>query len=166
VGDHEVYFIPAFTTTGNKQVGLVGAVGAASATGTYHVGIGDTPAGAFENYLQKLSGAAPSQPSGNQTSDDRQGRIGSLEKIFTDAGLSVVRPTSIAVPVEFEEMRTVYAVDSDLAAAQAAIRAFIQEFVPAGGRVLEWQEGSAVNFGVLREVDGIVESHYVSIEVG
>jgi uncharacterized membrane protein (UPF0182 family) len=167
VGDHEVYFIPAFTSTGDKQVGLVGAVGAASATGTYHVGLGDTPAQAFENYLQKLSGVAPSsQPAGNQTAADRQGRVETLEKVFTDAGLAVVRPTAISAPVEFEEVRTEYRAEPDLAQAQAAIRGFIQEYVPEGGRVFEWQEGNAVNFGVLREVDGIVESHYISIEVG
>jgi hypothetical protein len=55
--------------------------------------------------------------------------------------------------------------DSDLAQAQAVIRGFIQEFAPQGTRVYEWQKDTTVNFGVLREVDGIVESHYISIEV-
>ncbi|MGH9818445.1 MAG: hypothetical protein ACRD6I_20470, partial [Candidatus Acidiferrales bacterium] len=89
-----------------------------------------------------------------------------LEKVFTDAGLAVVKPTAISAPVEFEEARAAYRAEPDLAQAQAAIRGFIQEFVPEGGRVFEWHEGNAVNFGVLREVDGIVESHYISIEVG
>lgn len=168
VGDHEVYFIPAFTSTGGKQVDLVGAVGAASATGTHHVGLGDTPALAFENYLQKLSGVLPAgqPPAGNQTAADRQGRVKTLEKVFTDEGLTVVRPTAISAPVEFEEARGAYRSEPDLVQAHAAIRGFIQEFVPEGGRVFEWQEGDAVNFGVLREVDSIVESHYISIEVG
>lgn len=166
VGDHEVYFIPAFTSTGGKQVGLVGAVGAASATGTHHVGLGETPALAFENYLQKLSGVAPSgQLAGNQTAADRQSRVETLGKVFTDAGLAVIRPTSISAPVEFKETQTTYRAEPDLAQAQSAIRDFIQEFVPEGGRVFEWHEGNVVNFGVLREVDGIVESHYISIEV-
>ena len=167
VGDYEVYFIPVFADTGGKQIGIVGAVGAASATGTYRVGLGDTPAQAFENYLQKLSGVAPpgQPPAGNQTTPDRQGRIQDLEKVFSDAGLAVIRPTAISAPVEFMEEQAAYTADSDLAQAQAAIRGFIQEFAPQGTRIYEWQKDTTVNFGILREVDGIVESHYISIEV-
>lgn len=167
VGDHEVYFIPAFTTTGAKQVNLVGAIGAASATGAHLVGLGDTPTLAFENYLQKLSGVLPAghHPTGNQTAAEKQGRIKTIEKVFTEAGLTVVRPTAISAPVEFEEARVAYRSEPDLIPAQSAIHGFLLEFVPEGGRVFEWQEGNVINFGVLREVDGIVENHYVSIEV-
>jgi hypothetical protein len=167
VGDHEIYFIPVFDT-GGKQIRIVGAVGAASTTGTYHVGLGDTPAQAFENYLQKLSGVVPpGQPTaGNQTTQGLESKIQNLEKVFTDAGLTVIRPTAISAPVEFRESQATYRADSDLAQAQAAIRSFIQEFAPQGTRIYEWQKDSAVNFGVLQEVDGIVENHYISIEVG
>jgi uncharacterized membrane protein (UPF0182 family) len=168
VGNYEVYFIPVFVEAGGKHVGIVGAVGAASATGTYHVGLGDTPAQAFENYLQKLAGVAPPSqpPAGNQTTPDRESRVQNLEQVFSDAGLTVIRPTAISAPVEFREAQAMYRADSDLAQAQAAIRDFIQEFAPQGTRVYEWQKDTTVNFGVLREVDGIVESHYISIEVG
>ncbi|MEW6605269.1 MAG: UPF0182 family protein [Thermoproteota archaeon] len=167
VGNYEVYFIPIFTGTGGKQVGTVGAVGAASDTGTHLVGFGDTPALAFENYLQKLSGNIPAgQPSGNQTAPDRQHRIQNLEKVFTDAGLELVKPTVVAAPVGFMEAGTTYRVDSERAVAEEAIRAFIANNVQEGERIFEWQEATAVNFGVLRTVDGIVESHYISIEVG
>jgi hypothetical protein len=168
VGDYEIYFIPVFADQGGKQIGIVGAVGAASATGTYHVGLGDTPAQAFENYLQKLSGvASPGQPpAGNQTTPDGESRIKNLEKVFSDAGLTAIKPTAISAPVEFREAQAIYRADSDLAQAQAAIRDFIQEFAPEGTRVYEWQKDATVNFGVLREVDGIVENHYISIEVG
>lgn len=168
VSDYDVYFIPVFVNTGGKQIGIVGAVGAASATGMYYVGLGDTPAQAFENYLQKLSGVAPpgQPPAGNQTTPDRESRIQDLEKVFSDAGLTVIRPTAISAPVEFREAQAIYRADSDLTQAQAAIRDFIQEFAPQGTRIYEWQKDTTVNFGVLREVDGIVESHYISIEVG
>ncbi|HEX7031463.1 MAG TPA: UPF0182 family protein [Nitrososphaera sp.] len=171
VGDYEVYFIPIFTSTGGKQVGAVGAVGAASDTGTYLVGFGDTPALAFENYLQKLSGSMPAgdkpTPAGNQTAAlDRQLRIQNLEKVFTDSGLELVKPTVVAAPVGFEEAEAKYRMDSERAAAEDAIRSFIANSVREGERIFEWQDGTAVNFGVLRTVDGIVESHYISIEVG
>ena len=162
VGNYEVYFIPVFIDSGSKQIGMVGAVGAASTKGTYHIGLGDTPADAFENYLQKLSGAAPA----NQTALDRQRMIENLEKVFTDAKLTIIKPTAISAPVEFKESQATYRVDSDLPEAEAAIDSFIIEFAPQGGRIFEWQDGAVVNFGVLLEVEGIVESHYVSIEVG
>jgi hypothetical protein len=167
VGDYEIYFIPVFDT-GSKQIRIVGAVGAASTTGTYHVGLGDTPAHAFENYLQKLSGvASPGQPTaGNQTAPGLESKIQDLEKVFTDAGMIVVKPTAISAPVEFREAQATYRADSDLDKAQAAIRDFIQEFAPQGARVYEWQKDARVNFGVLQEVDGILENHYISIEVG
>jgi hypothetical protein len=123
---------------------------------------------AFENYLQKLAGAMPpgQPPAGNQTTPDVKSRIQALEKVFTDAGLTVVRPTAISAPVEFREAQAAYSSDSDLAQAQSAIRGFIQEFAPQGTRIFEWQQDTTVNFGVLREVDGIVESQYISVEVG
>lgn len=171
IGDYEVYFIPIFTGTGGKQVGTVGVVGAASDTGTYIVGFGDTPALAFENYLQKLSGVVPApgqQPSpGNQTTSvDTQLRIQNLEKVFTDAGLELVKPTFVAAPVGFEEAEAKYRTDSERAVAEDVIRDFIANSVNQGERIFEWRDGATVNFGVLRTVDGIVESHYISIEVG
>lgn len=168
VGDYEVYFIPIFTTsTAGKQVGTVGAVGAASSTGVHHVGFGDTPALAFENYLQKLSGAIPTgQPASNQTAPDRLARIQNMEKVFTDAGLELIRPTVVSAPIGFEVAEAAYRTDADRAQTEAAIRDFIDSTVRPGERIFEWQDGTAVNFGVLRSVDGIAESHYISIEVG
>lgn len=168
VGDYEVYFVPLFTGTGGgKQIDIVSAVGAASATGAYHVGLGDTPAQAFENYLEKLSGVVPSgQPAGNQTAPARQIRVQNLEKVFTDAGLTLIKPTTVSPPVQFKEAEATYKADMDLAKAEAAIRGFIENSVRDGERIFEWQADTAVNFGVVREVDGIAESHYISIEVG
>lgn len=168
VGDYEVYFVPVFADIGGKEAGLVGAVGAASASGTYYVGLGNTPAQAFENYLQKLSEVVSTgqPPTSNQTALEKQSMIQNLEKVFTDAGLTIIKPTAISPPVEFMEAQAAYRAQSDLPQVEAAIHGFIQEFAPQGGRIFEWQDGTAVYFGVLREVDGIVESHYISIEVG
>lgn len=167
VGNYEVYFIPIFTSTGSKQVGTVGAVGAASSTGAYHVGFGDTPALAFENYLQKLSGTAPpAQPSDNHPAPDRQVRIQNLEKVFTNAGLQLVKPSVVSAPVRFEEGKATYGTDAERAQAETAVRSFIENSVRDSERIFEWHDGTKVNFGVLRTVDGIVESHYIAIEVG
>lgn len=175
IGDYEVYFIPVYTsnTVGAvvSTIGTIAAVGGTSVTGTYYVGLGDTPVEAFENYLLKVSGVAPvDQPTGatNQTSVvEKASRIERLEKLFADAGFSVVRPTAISAPVEFRETETTYLLESEYDEAESAIRNFTNAFgAGPGGRAYEWQEGTKINFGFLIEVGGVVESHYISIEVG
>jgi len=169
VGDYEVYFSALFVNTGGAQAGTVAAAGA---TGSPQVGLGDTPAQAFENYLQKLAGVAPSSggqpPTGNQTTTpDRESRIQQLEKVFADSGQSVLKPTIISAPVAFAEASTSYKSDSDFAQAESAIHDFVEKFSSqGGGRVFEWRDGTHVNFGVFYNVNGIVENHYISIEVG
>lgn len=174
IGEQEVYFIPVYTASSSggvvSQIGTIAAVGAA-VTGTFHVGLGDTPAEAFENYLAKAAGEAPED-------FDVQDRIRALEKVFEDRGLQVVKPTSISAPVEFREAQARYTGEEEFGPARQAIAEFIDEFAPAeaqdgqGTRIFQWQEqevgedeGRVVNFGVLRTVGGIVESHYISIEV-
>jgi uncharacterized protein len=167
IGDNEVYFIPVMINNGEK-IGTVGAVGGVSTNGTYHVGLGNTPAEAFQNYLQKLSSvtARDNLPvASNQTAQERLTKTQQLEKVFTDSGLTVVKPTAIYAPLEFKEVQAAYRTQSDFAQAQTAIQAFIERFMPQGGRVFEWQDGTSINFSVLLEVDGIVENHYISIEV-
>jgi hypothetical protein len=169
VGDYEVYFNALFAGTGSREMATVAAVGAAPVAGTYQVGLGDTPRQAFENYLQKLAGVAPpaGQPpaTGNQTTPDAS-RIERLEKVFSDAGLSVAKPTSISASVSFAESTAAYRADSDFAQTESTIHAFIEKFASQGGRVFEWKDGTKINFGVLQNIDGIVENHYISIEVG
>jgi hypothetical protein len=175
IGDFEVYFIPVYTSnTGGgvvSQTGTIAAIGAASVTGTYYVGLGDTAVEAFESYLLKVSGVTPvDQPGsgGNQTSVlDKQTRIQNLEKIFADSGLTVVRPTSISAPVEFMEESGVYRFDSDYAEVEAKILSFVGTYRPGNTttKVFEWERDDTVNFGFLSDQGGIVENHYISIAV-
>jgi hypothetical protein len=172
LGEHEVYFIPVYTsnTAGGvvSQIGTVAAVGA-SVTGTFYVGLGDDPVEAFENYLLKSAGEEPQTPEvpgGPPVADlDAQGRIQALEKVFADAGLQIVKPTAIDAPLAFQEAQSRYVTDTEYREAQDAILQFIGEHAQGKTRVFEWQVGDRVNFGVLAAVDGIVENHYISIEV-
>jgi hypothetical protein len=174
IGDHEVYFVPVYTSnTGGgvvSQTGTIAAVGGASVTGTYYVGLGDNPVDAFRDYLLKLSGVVTDdQPStGNQTGSlDKETRIQKIEKVFADLGLTVVKPTAISAPLAFREVEATYEIESDYAAAEALIQGFVRDF-GAGQpmRVFEWQDETRINFGFLVEVNGIVENHYIAIEVG
>jgi len=178
VGSYEVYFSALFKDTGiKKQIASVAAAGAISTPAeTPQVGFGSSPAQAFENYLQKLSGGIPSsvsqQPSSitgsNQTAiiQDKVSRIQQLERVFTVAGLKIVKPTAIFTTVEFQEAVTTYKVDSGFAQAESAIHSFVEGHAPPGSRIYEWQRGTTLNFGVLEQVNGITENHYISVEVG
>ena len=175
IGDQEVYFIPVYTanTPGGvvSQIGTIAAVGA-SVTGTFNVGLGDNPVQAFENYLLKAAGqqttdVTPSQGTGGTPAPalDVQDRIAAVERVFSDAGLQVIKPTAISAPLEFQEAGTAYKADTDFKLAQDAIAKFVRANPPDNGRVYEWQNGNNVNFGVLKVSGGIVENHYIAIEV-
>lgn len=174
IGEVEVYFIPVYTsnTAGGvvTSIGTIAAVGAAPVTGTYYVGLGDTAADAFEDYLLKVSGVAPvDQPGagGNETIVlDRATRIAKLEQVFASSNITVVRPTSISATVEFRESGGTYIDEADYEVVAAAIRTFVSENGVGATRVFEWQEEDEINFGFLSEVNGIVENHYIAVEVG
>lgn len=170
VGDQEVYFIPVYTSTTAggvvTQLGTIATVGA-SVTGNLYVGLGNTPQKAFENYLLKASGISLIDQ-GNQTILDVSDRLEKLRMIFSNAGLSLVKPTLISAPLTFKEADARYLFDSDFADVQRTISKFLKDFGSWGdGRIFEWEEAdNKVNYGVMKEVNGIVENHYISIEVG
>ena len=172
IGDSEVYFIPVYTAnTGGSvvsQTGTIAAVGAASVTGTYYVGLGDTPVQAFENYLLKVSGAVPTdQPVGNQTIlPDKATKIQRLEQVFANSNITVLKPTAISAPVAFQESNGTYLLESDFTNIEATVREFISTHAAGQTRVFEWEIDGIVNFGFMRDVEGIIENHYISIEVG
>jgi uncharacterized protein len=169
VGDQEVYFIPVYTSSIAAgvvtQLGTIATVGA-SVTGNFYVGLGNTPQQAFENYLLKASGLSPTDQ-GNQTVLNISDRLQKLRQIFSNAGLSVVKPTLISAPLTFKEANARYLFDSDFAETQKVISKFLKDFgLLSGGRIFEWKTDNKVNYGVMKEINGIAENHYVSIEIG
>ncbi|MEW5841412.1 MAG: UPF0182 family protein [Thermoproteota archaeon] len=172
IGDQEVYFIPVYTASNSggvvSQIGTIAAVGA-SVTGTFYVGLGDTPVEAFENYLSKSAGQEPAgQPLESETVGQpggSQDRVKAIEKMFEDAGVQVVRPTAVSVPLEFREADVKYHSEDDLQGVQQAVEEFVAKYSPE--KVYEWQskDGRVANFGVLILSDGIVENHYIAVEV-
>ncbi|MDQ6668859.1 MAG: UPF0182 family protein, partial [Thermoproteota archaeon] len=164
LGNQEVYFIPVYTAStsggGVIQLGTIAAVGA-SVTGNPHVGLGDTPQLAFENYLLKAAGlgplnqtsggkstvangtlpAAPSNASATAKQQQqanetlvlhRAESILGLEKIFVSAGLTVLKPTAVSAPVSFKEADVTYPAASQIGFVKSAITKFLQEFSSPG----------------------------------
>ena len=173
VGGHDIYFIPVYTAGAGgvvAQLGTIAAVGAAF-TGDYYVGLGDTQEEAFEAYLQKLSGIIPVQSSTNggdgQVSLVRDDRITKVMAIFEEKQLNVTVPTSIQIPLSFNEGEIVFYSESDLEDTTNLINEFLDEFASVSGtRVFNWEESDTLFFGTIKLVDGIPEMHYIEIQIG
>jgi hypothetical protein len=171
VGDHDVYFIPVYTAGAGgvvAQLGTIAAVGAAF-NGEYFVGLGSTQEEAFEEYLKKVSGVA----STTTTADDdyvelvKSDRIDIIKLVFEENGIAVSEPTSIQIPLSFNEGELFFFTENDRVEAEEFLLEFIDDFVkPRSDRVFMWQEETDLNIGTVFVKDGLPEIHYVSIEVG
>jgi len=170
VGDHDVYFITVYTAGAGgvvAQIGTIAAVGAAF-NGEYFIGLGETQEKAFEAYLKKVSGVAPTV-----TLDDdfvelvRSDRIDIIKSVFEENDIIISEPTSVQVPLSFNEGQLFFFTENDRADTEEFISKFIDDFVkPRTDRVFMWQEETDLNVGTIFVKDGIPEMHYISIEVG
>ena len=171
VGDHDIYFIPVYTAGAGgvvAQLGTIAAVGAAF-NGEYFVGLGDTQEKAFEAYLKKVSGVASTVT----TADDsyvelvRSDRIDIIKSVFEENGISIAEPTSIQIPLSFNEGEIFFFTESDRVNTEEFLSDFIDDFVkPRSDRVFMWKEENNLNIGTIFIKDGISEIHYISVEVG
>ena len=171
VGDHDIYFIPVYTAGAGgvvAQLGTIAAVGAAF-NGEYFVGLGDTQEEAFEAYLKKVSGVAPTitTPDSDYVELVRDDRIDIIKSVFRENDISIAEPTSIQVPVSFNEGQMFFFTENEQEETEAFLGAFIDDFVkPLSDRVFMWQDENNLNIGTVYVKDGIAEMHYISIEVG
>lgn len=167
VGQHDVYFMPVYTAGAGgvvAQLGTVAAVGAAF-TGEYYVGMGRSVEDAFRAYLAKVAGIAPPDDPILRLLD-RETRIDNMVKVFEERNVQVVIPSTISVPLTFRETTISYDEERDFENVKGAINDFIDRWTAAGAkRVLMWEVGENVNFGVAILFDGITEVHYMTVEV-
>ncbi|MEX0861810.1 UPF0182 family protein [Nitrosopumilus sp.] len=171
VGDHDVYFIPVYTSGAGgvvAQIGTIAAVGAAF-NGEYFVGLGNTQEKAFEEYLKKVSGVASTTTTvdSNYVELDKSDRINIIKSVFEENNISISEPTSIQIPLSFNEGELFFFTENDQADAEEFLSDFIDDFVkPRSDRVFMWQEENNLNIGTVFVKDGLPEIHYISIEVG
>ena len=171
VGEHDTYFIPVYTAGAGgvvAQLGTIAAVGAAF-TGEYYVGLGDTQESAFEAYLQKLSGVTTGTAitTAGGVVLDKPGRIDTIMSVFEENNIQVTTPTSIQIPLSFNEGEIVFYSESDLEDTTNLINEFLNEFASVSGtRVFNWEESDTLFFGTIKLVDGIPEMHYIEIQIG
>ena len=171
VGEHDTYFIPVYTAGAGgvvAQLGTIAAVGAAF-TGEYYVGLGETQEDAFEAYLQKLSGVPTSLAStnGETIQLEKSDRIELIKSLFVDAEIEIIEPTSIQIPISFNEGKSFFFTDAEQEDAEKLVTEFIDDFVkPRSDRVFMWEENNVFNFGTVIIKENIPELHYISIEIG
>ena len=171
VGDHDIYFIPVYTAGAGgvvAQLGTIAAVGAAF-NGEYFVGLGDTQEAAFEAYLKKVSGVASTVTTADDdyVELDRSDRIDIIKAVFEENKITVAEPTSIQIPISFNEGSLFFFTENDQANTEEFLAEFIDDFVkPRSDRVFMWEEENNLNIGTIYVKDDIPEIHYVSVEVG
>jgi hypothetical protein len=170
ISDQDVYFIPVYTAGAGgvvTQLGTIAAVGAAF-DGDYFVGLGSTPQQAFAAYLAKLSGVAPASVTNNTAILlDESTRIKTIKSILADDKLTMIVPTSIQLPLTFQEGSISFLQQSDLDDTKKLISTFVKNFVqPRTDRIIFWQENSTIKLGTIVVVDNVPELHYISIGVG
>ena len=176
VAEHDVYFIPVYTAGAGgvvAQLGTIAAVGAAF-NGEYFVGLGDTQEDAFKAYLGKVSGVAPASADadGGFVELERADRVDIVMQVFTDSDLRIDEPSSLSVPLSFNEAELFFYTERDREETEEALLQFVDDFVvPRTDRVLLWVEeesgdGMTVNIGTILIKDGIPELRYVSVGVG
>jgi hypothetical protein len=83
-----------------------------------------------------------------------------------NSDLSLAKPALISAPLTFNEAEASYLFGSDFADTERIISKF-QDFGSwSSERIFKWEDDdNKVNYGIMKEVNGIVENHYVSIEV-
>ena len=171
MGEHDIYFIPVYTAGAGgvvAQLGTIAAVGAAF-TGEYYVGLGATQEEAFEAYLKKVSGVAPASTTANAEyiELDKFDRIDIIKSVFKEENIDVSEPTSIQIPLSFNEGAIFFFTENDKSETEDFLRNFIDDFVkPRSDRVFMWQEETNLNIGTIVVKDSVPEMHYVSIEIG
>jgi uncharacterized membrane protein (UPF0182 family) len=170
VGTHDVYFITVYTAGAGgvvAQIGTIAAVGAAF-NGEYFVGLGETQEKAFEAYLKKVSGVAPTEILDADSIElVRSDRIDFIKSVFEENEITIAEPTSVQVPLSFNEGALFFFTENDREETEVFLSKFIDDFVkPRSDRVFLWYEENNLNIGTVFVKDGMHEMHYVSIEVG
>ena len=169
VGQYDTYFIPVYTAGAGgvvAQLGTIAAVGAAF-TGEYYVGLGDTQESAFEAYLQKLSGVVPTASAvASGLVMDRSERVDTIMSIFEESEIEIVSPTTIQIPLSFNEGELAFYSKADLDSVKEMIAQFNSEFGSGEKRVLIGEEENIFNFGYIKVADNITEIHYITVQVG
>jgi len=165
IGDYDVFFIPVYTAPGGgvvTELGTIATVGA-DFVGEYYVSLGSTIEASFRGFLAKIAGveAPPPEPELGEKE-----RVEKLISTLDEAGLKVLRPTAINPDISFLEGSAKYLSEEDWNQTRILLNSFL-ELCDAydASRVFMWKPDSRVNFGIMVQVEEIIELHYIIVEL-
>lgn len=165
IGDYDVFFIPVYTSPGGGVVAELGTIATVGAdfTGEYYVGLGSTVETSFRAFLAKIVGVEAPPPTPEL---DEAQRIAKIIEVFQEADLSVLTPTTINPELSFLEGSARYLSEEDWINAQAQLNSFLELCEEHNvSRVFMWVEDSKANFGIMVRIEGLLELHYITIEL-
>jgi hypothetical protein len=97
----------------------------------------------------------------------RDERIDKVLEIFEEKQLNLTVPTSIQIPLSFNEGQIVFYSESDLENTTNLINEFLNKFASdSSTRIFNWEENDTLFFGTIKVIDGIPEMHYIEIQIG
>ncbi|MEM2500815.1 MAG: UPF0182 family protein [Candidatus Bathyarchaeia archaeon] len=165
IGGFDVFVIPVYTAPGGgvvTQIGVIATVGA-DFTGEYYVGLGSTIEESFRSFLFRVAGvqAPPTKPEVNL-----EEKISRIIGVLEGAGLSVFKPAEIRPHVSFLIDSVKYISNADWDNVQGCLSNFIRLCEQYNAkRVFVWRSGERLNVGILINFEGIIELHYIEIDL-
>jgi len=165
IGEHEVYFIPVYTAGAGgvvTELGVVACVGAVF-TGEYYVGLGSTAEEAYGKYLAEVSKIEKPPPP--EPTEDLQQRRTNLLNIFKEANITLATPEALNPHTSYIEGKANYTTSNQWNSTRLLLENFISDWAVKTDKILMWQKESTLNFGALINVEGIVELHYVTVNL-
>lgn len=165
IGDDEVYFIPVYTAGAGgivTELGVIACVGAVF-TGEYYVGLGNTAEEAYRKYLAEVSKIEKAPPQATESLEQRRMTV---VNTFKQAKVNLLTPKALNPQVSYNEGVVNYTTSSQWNNTKQLLENFISSWKDKTDRILVWQEESNLNFGVLINIDGVVELHYITVNLG
>ena len=75
--------------------------------------------------------------------------------------------SSIQIPITFVQAEAFFYTDTQRDETEDLIDEFISDYVkPRASRVFLWETEDTLNFGTILTRDGVLEMHYIAVEVG
>ncbi|MEM1581432.1 MAG: UPF0182 family protein [Candidatus Bathyarchaeia archaeon] len=165
IGKYDVFVIPVYTAPGGgvvTQIGVIATVGA-DFTGEYYVGLGSTMEESFRSFLSRIAGVQVPPPKPELSEEER---VAKIIKAIRDLGLNVLEPTAIYPDVSFLMGSIKYITEDDWINVREYLNNLrnICEYYQTT-RVFAWRSNGILNAGILVNVEGITELHYIIIEL-
>ncbi|MBS7606503.1 MAG: UPF0182 family protein [Candidatus Bathyarchaeia archaeon] len=165
IGGYDVFVIPVYTAPGGgvvTQIGRIAIVGA-DFTGEYYVGLGLTVEESFRSFLARIAGVEVQPPGPGISEEERIARIVSAIK---ELGLSVYWPETINPDISFIDGKARYVDENEWISVQEALNKLLELCnLYNTSRVFLWKSDGKLNAGILARVEGILELHYIVIEL-